>query len=172
MLKLVASMRADHFIGVRFAINVFFGSIVAWLIVYFVTKGSPIWAIASLVASSEPVWRNATTMFRSVLINSAVGCVVGLAFLAIGHPTPWKIPFALALAVLLSSYVVRIPTMWRQAPITAAIVIAASLTTHSARGGMDAGFMRVLEVAIGSVVGVSMSWLASRVVPVPEAPAK
>ncbi len=166
-------MRADRFLGVRFAINVFFGSIVAWTIVYFVTKGSPIWAMASLVASSEPLWRDATKMFRSVLVNTGVGCAVGLGFLLIGHPTPWKIPFALALAVLLSAYVVRIPTMWRQAPITAAIVIAASLSSHSAKGGMDAGLMRVLEVAIGCVVGVSMSWLAARIAPLPEsAPAQ
>ena len=42
--------------------------------------------------------------------------------------TEWVRYFALAVTVLISSYVVRIKTMWRQAPITAAIVIAAGIS--------------------------------------------
>jgi len=167
-MNVIQNVRKDHFLGVRFAINVFVGSIVAWIVVWYATKSSPIWAMASVVASSEPLVRQAAKMFRSVLINTCVGCAVGLAFLAIGHPTPWKIPFALAIAVLLSTYVVRIPTMWRHAPITAAIVIAASLSTHSARGGIHVGLLRVLEVLIGCIVGISVSFVGSRLAPVPE----
>jgi uncharacterized membrane protein YccC len=168
MKRVADVVRTDHFLGVRFAINVFLGSIVAWIAVYYLTKGSPIWAMAALIASSEPVVGQAAKMFRSTLINTAVGCAVGLAFLTVGDPTPWKIPFALALAILLSTYVVRIPVMWRQAPITAAIVIAASLSGHSEKSGMEAGLMRVLEVLIGAIVGVSMSWIGSRIVPLRE----
>ena len=41
------------------------------------------------------------------------------------------LPRAMAATVLASSYIVRIPTMWRQAPITAAFVIAARLQHQS-----------------------------------------
>ena len=65
---------------------------------------------------------------------------VGLLFLSVGGPTPWSLPFALAVTVLLASYVVRIQVMWRQAPITAAIVIAGSLSEHSKMAAWRSGF--------------------------------
>jgi uncharacterized membrane protein YccC len=68
-------------------------------------------------------------MFRSRLINTLVGCAVGLLFLLVGEPTAWKFPLTLAITVLLASYVVRIQVMWRQAPITVAIVIVYELNT-------------------------------------------
>ena len=110
----------------------------------------------------------AIKMFRSRLINTLVGCSIGLAFVAVGEPTPWKLPFALALAVLLSSYVVRIKVMWRQAPITAAIVIAGSLATNSAYSGFEIGLRRVAEVIAGSIVGLIVSWLMATVWPIDE----
>jgi len=63
---------------------------------------------------------------------------------------------------------VRIPTMWRQAPITAAIVIASGLEQHSKLTGAELGLRRVAEVLFGCVVGVIVSWLMSHVWPMPE----
>ncbi len=40
------------------------------------------------------------------------------------------IPVAPAITVLISAYLVRVQTMWRQAPITTAIVIAAEFTSR------------------------------------------
>ena len=96
--------------------------------------------MASMIASSEPIVKQGLKMFRSRLINTLVGCSAGLLFLAIGEPTPWKLPFALAITVPLASYVVRVQVMWRQAPIIAAIVIAGSLSVHSNMAAWKAGF--------------------------------
>ena len=126
-MRLLDRMREDRFLGVRFAVNVFFATLITWLLLRLSTRANPIWAVASMIASSEPVVTQGLKMFRSRLINTTVGCAVGLLFVMTGEPTPWKVPFALAVTVLLSAYVVRIPVMWRQAPITAAIVIAGSL---------------------------------------------
>ena len=126
-MRVLDRLREDRFLGVRFAVNVFFATIITWLLLRLSTRANPIWAVASMVASSEPVVKQALKMFRSRLINTTVGCAVGLLFVVAGEPNPWKLPFALAVTVLLSAYVVRIPVMWRQAPITAAIVIAGSL---------------------------------------------
>ena len=96
---------------------------------------NPLWAIASMVAAADPQVDEARRMLRSRLINLLVGGMVGLLFLIIGGPAQWTLPLALAVTVLLSSYVVKIQTMWRQAPITAAIVIAAGVSTHSKLSG-------------------------------------
>jgi len=73
------------------------------------------------------------------------------------------LPIALAVTVLISSFVVRIKTMWRQAPITAAVVIAAGIFQDSRLGGMSQGIHKVLEVIFGCLVGVIVSWLMSKV---------
>jgi uncharacterized membrane protein YccC len=171
-MKPFAIFLEDGLLGVRFAVNVFIASIVVWGGIRYFSHASPIWAIASMVASSEPVVEKGLRMFRSRLINTLVGCGVGLSFLAVGEPTPWKLPVALAVTVLLSSYFVRIPVMWRQAPITAAIVIAGSLSEHSKIVGMEAGLRRVIEVIFGCVVALGVSWLMSKIWPVRESGGK
>jgi hypothetical protein len=63
--------------------------------------------------------------------------------------------------------VVRIKMMWRQAPITAAIVIAAGLSRSSTLGGIHEGLHKVTEVLFGCIVGLLVSWLMSKVWLVP-----
>jgi hypothetical protein len=65
--------------------------------------------------------------------------------------------------VLVSSYLIRIQTMWRQAPITAAIVIAAGLSHESKLSGLEFGLHKVGEVVFGCLVGVLVSWILAKV---------
>ena len=107
-------------------------------------------------------------MFKCRITNVLVGCAVGLLFLAVGGSSEWKLPLALATTVLLSTYVVKIQTMWRQAPITAAVVIAAGLTHHSKITGLEYGLHKVGEVIFGCLVGILVSWLMAKLWPVAE----
>ena len=156
-------------IGVRFALNVFIGTTVTWYVLTHIADDeNPIWAIASMVAASDPQVKEAVRIFKSRLINVLLGCAVGLIFVVIGGTSEWKLPIALAVTVLLSSYWVQIPTMWRQAPITAAIVIAAGLTDDSKLSGIVHGVHKVVEVIFGCLVGLLVSLLMSKVWPVAE----
>ena len=65
--------------------------------------------------------------------------------------------------MLVSSYFVHIPNMWRQAPITAAIVIASGLAQHSELTGVEQGLSRVTEVLLGWLVGIIVSCFMSHV---------
>ena len=91
-----------------------------------------------------------------------------MIFVVVGGTSEWKLPIALAVTVLLSSYWVQIKTMWRQAPITAAIVIAAGLTHDSKLSGIEHGVHKVVEVIFGCLVGLIVSLLMSKVWPVAE----
>ena len=75
------------------------------------------------------------------------------------------LPLAMAVTVLVSSYVIRVQTMWRQAPISAAFVIAAGLEYHSRKHGLIAGVGRMNEVLFGCVVGLVIAWLVSVIWP-------
>jgi uncharacterized membrane protein YccC len=153
----------DHLLGIRFAVNVFIATNIVWFTLKLIDDTNPIWAIASMVAASGPVTAEARRLFRSRLINVLVGCGVGLSLLLVGGRSDWMIPFALALTVLVSTYVIRVKTMWRQAPITAAIVIAAGISQGSKVAGLGSGLHKVAEVLFGCIVGLLVSWLMSKV---------
>ena len=77
----------------------------------------------------------------------------------------------MAVTVLVSSYLIHIQTMWRQAPITAALVIATGLSHHSKLSGAEDGLHKVGEVLLGCLMGLVVSWMMSRVWPLRAAPA-
>jgi uncharacterized membrane protein YccC len=153
----------EHLLGMRFAINVFIATAIVWFTLRAVSDSNPIWAIASMMAAADPEPMEARRMFRCRLINVLVGCVVGFGMLLFPYQTDWLLPFALALTVLVSTYVVRIKTMWRQAPITAAIVLAAGIAHGGRAAGLESGLHKVAEVIFGCLVGLVVSLLMSKV---------
>lgn len=167
-MKILERFLEDDLRGVRYAANVFVATTVLWIAVKVWGDANPIWAISSMVATSDPQLKQSVATFRGRLINTLVGSAIGLLFIAVGR-TDWELPTALALTVLVSSYLVRVPTMWRQAPITAAIVVAGSMHTHDKLGALERGGARVGEVIFGCLVGIASAWLLSKLWPLHEA---
>jgi uncharacterized membrane protein YccC len=154
--------------GMHYAVSIFIATAILWICVHEMAQKNPIWAISSMVATSDPLMKNALTFFRARISNALLGCAVALLFIAIGGSRLLMLPLAMAVTVLLTSYVVRIQTMWRQAPITAAFVISAGIEHHSRLKGLQAGVFRMSEVLFGCVVGLAVAWLVSVVWPLPE----
>jgi uncharacterized membrane protein YccC len=153
----------EHLLGVRFAVNVFIATTIVWIVLQLMgVATSPIWAIASMLAACDPDPIEARRLFKGRIINVIVGCATGMAFILIGGRSPWMLPVSLAATVLLSAYIIRVKAMWRQAPITTAIIIAAALTYHSTDFGLMQGLQKVAEVLFGCVVGVLVSLLTAR----------
>lgn len=169
--RLVDRLVADDFLGIRYAVLIFVASTILWMILELGANTNPVWAISSMVAIVDPHLRAALATFHGRIINTMIGCALGLAVLAIGGETPWKLPLVLALAVLLSSYLLHVESSWRMAPTNAAFVIATELTRHSSVGAMEAGLKRTGEVILGCLVGLAISWLFARIWPMRE-PAK
>lgn len=154
----------DEWQGVRYALNVFVATTLLYIVIKEFGGNNPIWAISSMIATSDPHLKQALTTFRGRLINTLVGCAIGLLFIAIGR-TEWELPTALALTVLVSTYLVQVPTMWRQAPITAAIIVAGGLQHHEKLSSFESGAMRVGEVIFGCLIGIASAWLLSKLWP-------
>ena len=156
-------LSSEHLVGLRFAINVALATTIVWNVLQAMGDSNPIWAIASMVAASDPQPEEARRLFKCRLINVAVGSAAGLVSLLVAGTENWILPLALAATVLVSSYVVRIKTMWRQAPITAAVVIAAAITSESSTVGIQRGLHKVAEVVFGCLVGMTISLVMSKV---------
>jgi uncharacterized membrane protein YccC len=158
--------------GVHLALNVFVGTSLLWIVLRWWAGLNPIWAISAMLASSDPNVSVALKHVRGRLINAVLGCVTGLIFLALGGSRggseDWRLPLALAVTALVSSYIVRVPVMWRQAPITAAIVVASGIEKHSKEASVELGLRRVAEVLFGCLLGLAVSWMISKIWPLPE----
>jgi len=168
-MKLLERFTKGDMHGIHYAVSIFFATFALWILLRKGMQANPVWAISSMVATSDPAMKQAWTILRGRIVNTLVGCLVGLALIAIGGMSMFTLPLAMAVTVLVSSYVVRIETMWRQAPISAAFVIAAGMEHHSRQGGLQAGTARMLEVLFGCVVGIVVAWIVSVVWPLPEA---
>ena len=169
MLKRLAQI---DLMGVRFALNIFIASTLLWLILRELERLNPIWAISSMIAASDPTVEQAKKFFYGRIVNGLIGCAIGLLVLFVGGASDWKVPIALSASALISIYVARVPVMWRQAPITATIVVAAGLAEQSTKYGMHEGVKRVVDVLLGCAVGLAVTVLMSRIwkepVPPPE----
>ena len=160
--------------GLHLALNVLVATGLLWIVIRKWAGLNPIWAISAMLASADPHVRVAAKNVRSRLTNAVLGCVVGLVFLllagALGASGDWKLPLALATTAFISSYIVRVPVMWRQAPITAAIVIASGIEHHSEKLSIEIGLRRVAEVMFGCLLGLAVSWLLAKIWRLPEPP--
>ena len=168
MIKAVDRYVKGDMHGIHYAVSIFIATAIVWVCIHYFAESSPVWAISSMVATSDPLMKTALMILRSRIINTMVGCMIGLAFILIGGAHVITLPLAMAVTVLVSSYLVRIQTMWRQAPISAAFVISAGLEHHSRAGGFRAGVHRMTEVLFGCLVGVLVAWFVSVVWPLPE----
>jgi uncharacterized membrane protein YccC len=154
--------------GVHLALNVFVATSLLWLVIRKWAGLNPIWAISAMLAASDPHVVDALKSVRGRVINAALGCATGLTFLVVGGSRDWKLPLALAATAFLSSYIVRVPVMWRQAPITAAIVVASGIEKQSETASIEIGLRRVAEVLFGCLMGLAVTWLISKIWPLPE----
>jgi uncharacterized membrane protein YccC len=153
----------DDTLGLHLAGNIFVGTTLLWLILRRGANTTPIWAIASMVAVIDPQVNLAYQNFRGRILNTLLGCAVGLTFLLVGGSNEWKLPLSMSATVLLSSYVFKVPLNWRIAPTTAALIIASGLVQHSKMSGAEVGVRRLSEIILGCVVGISVTWVVGQI---------
>ncbi|HUC61796.1 MAG TPA: FUSC family protein [Alphaproteobacteria bacterium] len=91
------------------------------------------------------------------LIGTIGGAIWGAAAaLLVPHADFWSTGAALAVAVVPLALAAALHQSFRVAPITAVIVL---LVTHNTSGPLQAALERVLEIGLGSLVGVAVSFL-------------
>ena len=120
--------------GLHYAARIFVGAAALWPLLRLAGDANPIWAVISLIVVIEPQMLPAWRAFLSRIFNTLVGCVVGVLFLLAAGAGDWVLPAAVAVTVLVCTYLVRLPLSWRIAPVTAALVIASGEAESDAVG--------------------------------------
>jgi uncharacterized membrane protein YccC len=161
-----AAMRqfiAKDALGLHYAVQIFAGSTIVWLLLRSLGDANPLWAVVSLIVVAEPRLGTAWLAFLSRTLNTVIGCTMGLCFLLLAGPEGWVLPLALTATVLVCTYAIEVPISWRIAPITAALVIAPGIVAHSTSSALEIALYRSGEVVLGSAIALLMSWIMSKI---------
>lgn len=110
---------------------------------------------------TEPQMVLAWLAFKGRIINTIAGCIIGMFFLLVIHQQAWLLPIAVTIAALISTYVIKIPVGWRVGPVTTAIIISAGIGQKSIDTGLSFALHRTMEVLLGSVTALFITWLTS-----------
>lgn len=151
--------------GAEYAFRILIGSMIAWLALHSVGHQDPLWAIISVIMVSEPEVRSAVLAFRWRVINTVVGCAVGVLFLWIAGPSILSIVCAMVTCVLLCTWVINAPTGWRIGPISTVIVMIPGVLLHNEHKGMEEALLRTSAVLAGSAIAVIVAFTLDIVLP-------
>lgn len=154
-------------IGVRYTLRILVGMIIVWFVFKAFGVTYPIWAMISVVMVSEIELRASYVAARGRIAHTALGCAVGLIFLAATGTGMLQLCAACAVASLVSFYLVHIGGNWRHAPVATVIVMATGLHGMSKFAGYHAALERTVEVLGGSIIALAVSWVAVKLWPPP-----
>ena len=150
-------------IGLHYAVRICIGTTAVWLLLRSVGDADAIWAVISVIVATEPQMQTAVFAFMSRIVNTVIGCTIGLTFLLVAGPEVWVLPLALTVTVLVCTYLVKLSSSWRLAPATAAIIIASGVVEQSRISGAEVALHRAGEVLLGCAVAFLITWCMSKI---------
>jgi uncharacterized membrane protein YccC len=152
-------------IGLHYAVRICIGTTAVWLLLRSLgdADADAIWAVISVIVATEPQMQTAVFAFMSRIVNTVIGCTIGLTFLLVAGPEVWVLPLALTVTVLVCTYLVRLSSSWRLAPATTALVIASGVVEQSRISGAEVALHRAGEVVLGCAVAFLITWCMSKI---------
>jgi uncharacterized membrane protein YccC len=149
--------------GLHCAVRILIGTTAVWLPLRSVGDAEAIWAVISVIVVTEPQMQTAWLTLGSRIVNTLIGCTIGLMFLLLVGPEIWVLPLAVTATVLVCTDVVRLSPSWRLAPATAALVIAPGVVEQSRISGAEVALHRAGEVLLGCAVAFLVTWCMSKI---------
>jgi uncharacterized membrane protein YgaE (UPF0421/DUF939 family) len=148
--------------GIPWAIRIVISCVITWVVLQHFLGIYPVWAMISAVVVSEHEFQSALATFKSRVLNTLIGCAVGLACLYLFGSAIWSVAIGVAISVLVCTNFVHIQGNWKIAPITVLIVMTPGILSQSTRGDIDVGLRRTGQVLFGGLVAVTISYLATK----------
>jgi uncharacterized membrane protein YccC len=147
--------------GLQYAVRILIGCVIAWFVLDRIHHPNPLWALISVIIVTEPELGAAFLAFNSRIVNTLIGCAVGLSFLYLLGPSRWSILLGIIVSVILCTHFIRVPGSWRVAPVTVAILMTPSVLSGGRAAGLAVAMDRTVEVLLGSAVALLITYVAS-----------
>ena len=149
--------------GLQYAVRILIGCAIVWFVLDRFNHPNPLWALISVIIVTEPELSAAFLAFNSRMVNTLIGCAVGLSFLYLLGPRHWSILLGIIVSVIICTSFIRVPGSWRVAPVTVAILMTPSVLGGGRSAGLATAIDRTEEVLLGSAVALLITYVASLV---------
>jgi uncharacterized membrane protein YccC len=146
--------------GLQYAVRILIGCVIVWFVLDRINHHNPLWAVISIIVATEPELSAALVAFNSRIVNTFIGCGVGLGFLYLLGPSYGSVLLGIIVSVMICTSLIRVPGSWRVAPITVAIVMTTSVLGGSRAVGLAAAIERTEEVLLGSGVALLITFVS------------
>jgi len=149
--------------GLRYALRIFFGTVVLWEISAALGDAAPVWATVSLVMCSEIDTEASFLRSMRRFGHMAVGCAIALAALRAARINLWEFGVTVAVASLAAFFIPEIGGNWRAAGAATAIVAGARFDTFTQSAALHEALVRSAEVLGGCLVALLVAWAANQI---------
>jgi uncharacterized membrane protein YccC len=143
-----------------YTFRILLGTLIVWWSLNFVNDDKKIWAVISVIVVSDPDFDAVRSTAISRVVNTIVGCLIGLTFMYAGGVNIYTLIAALTVSVLLSTSFKNYPVSWKLAPTTVAIIIIPAITGHEEyKLAMQVALERTAEILYGCFVAFSLGFI-------------
>jgi uncharacterized membrane protein YccC len=148
--------------GLQYAFRIFVGCVIVWFVLDRLAHHNPLWALISVIIATEPEISAALQAFNSRVLNTLIGCAIGLLFLYLLGPAPIWVLLGITASIFLCTHLIRVPGSWRVAPVTVAIVMTPSFLGAGKSASLSTAIDRTIEVLLGCMVALLITFVASQ----------
>jgi uncharacterized membrane protein YccC len=145
-----------------YAVRILLGLLIVWYTLDFFHDAKKVWALISVIVVMDPDFNTVRTTMISRILNTIMGCVLGLAFIYFAGVHTWSILAAVVASVVISTSFRNYPSSWKLAPTTVLIVMMPALAENSGiKDALTIATNRTAEVLFGSMVAFLIGWIFS-----------
>lgn len=146
--------------SILYAVRIVLGCLIVWYSLFFVEDMKKIWAIISVIVISDPDFTALREATVSRVVNTIVGCLVGLVFVYFAGGSVISLLAGVAVSVIISTSFKNYPASWKLAPCTVSIVIMAAMAPNVHwREAMLLALSRTGEVLYGCMVAFLLGYI-------------
>ena len=144
--------------------KILIGACIAWFGLQALGINNPIWAVITVMLVSDPDFNTTRSLATVRIINTIIGCALGLGSLMLFGYSPLAIILTSACTVLVVTSIPQYPTNWRLAPVTVLILMDAGRIAATHRDEIQYALMRASEIGAGCVIAMVLAVLYTRFV--------
>jgi len=145
---------------ISFALRILIGCTIVWFTLDYFHDAKKIWAIISVITVSDPNFNAARENAKARLLNTLMGCILGLLFIYLFGIGFWQLMIAVTVSVIFSTSFKKYPSSWKLAPVTVVILMIPPLSgSETIKDAMSIALNRTGEVLYGSLVAFLLGLL-------------
>lgn len=148
----------------------FLGGAFCWWVLTALHVPNPIWAVITVILVSDPDLSTAKSLVTARVVNTLVGCCIGLVALLLFGYSPLVAMLTASLTILLIMSIEHYPANWRLAPATVIILMDAGRLAHSHAEEIHYALLRASEIGLGCAVALVLALAYTRLFTTAKAP--